>query len=141
VQYVGDRYDVLGLDSTRGRTSNLGAKIRWPWASQREAAEESVSSNRGGGGSYDFDNLSLFMSNLFDICKELVGSSEEHTSFVVAILFDEKIGVFSILECIMRIRDKSVAKAHEDCLKFVEAFVKQIGGRALPHAKFLKVSE
>jgi hypothetical protein len=41
----------------------------------------------------------------------------------------------------MRIRDKSVAKAREDCLKFVEAFVKKIGGRALPHAAFLKVSE
>jgi hypothetical protein len=90
----------------------------------------------GGGGSYDSNNLSLF-----DICKELVGSSKEHTSFAVAILFDEEIGIFSILECIMRIRDKSVAKAREDYLKFVEAFVKQIGGRALPHATFLKVSE
>jgi hypothetical protein len=141
VQYVGDRYDVLNLDSTRGRTSNLGAKTRWPWASQREAAEELVSSNRGGGGSYDSDNLSLFVSDLSDIYKELVGSSEEHTSFAVAILFDEEIGVFSILECIMQIRDKSVAKAREDCLKFVEAFVKQIRGCALPHAAFLKVSE
>jgi hypothetical protein len=110
-------------------------------AALREAAEESVSSSRGGGGSYDSDNLSLFVSDLSDICKELVGSSEEHTSFVVAILFDEEIGVFSILECIMRIRDKSVAKAREDYLKFVEAFVKQIGGRVLPHAAFLKVSE
>jgi len=119
----------------------LGAKTRWPWASQREAAEESVSSNRGGGGSYDSNNLFLFVSNLSDICKELVGFSEEHTSFVVAILFDEEIGVFSIQECIMRICDKSVAKAREDCLKFVEAFVKQIGGCALPHATFLKVSE
>jgi len=141
VQYVGDRYDVLGLDSKRGRISNLGAKTRWPWASQREATEESVSSSKGGEGSYDSDNLSLFVSDLSDICKELVGSLEEHTSFTVAILFDEEIGVFSILECIMRIRDKSVAKACEDCLKFVEAFVKQIGGRALPHAAFLKVSE
>jgi hypothetical protein len=141
VQYVGDRYDVLGLDSTKGRTSNLGAKTRWPWASQREAAEESMSSSRGGGGSYDSDNLSLFVNDLSDICKELVGSSEEHTSFAVVILFDEEIGVFSILECIMRICDKSVAKAREDCLKFVEAFVKQIGGGALPHAAFLKVSE
>ncbi len=141
MQYVGDRYDVLGLDSTRGRTSNLGAKTRWPWASQKEAAKESVSSSRGGGGSYDSDNLSMFVSDLSNICKELVGSSEEHTSFAVAILFDEEIGVFSILECIMRIRDKSVAKAREDYLKFVEAFVKQIGGRALPHVAFLKVSE
>ncbi len=141
MQYVGDRYDVLGLDSTRGRTSNLGAKTRWPWASQREAAEESMSSSRGGGGSYDSDNLSLFVSDFSDICKELIGSSEEHTSFVVTILFNEEIGVFSILECIMRIRDKSVAKAREDCLKFVEAFVKQIGGRALPHVAFLKVIE
>jgi hypothetical protein len=110
-------------------------------AALREAAEELVSSSRGGGGSYDSDNLSLFVSDLSDICKELVGSSEEHTSFIVAILFDEEIGVFSILECIMRIRDKSVAKAREDCLKFVEAFVKQIEGRALPHVAFLKVSE
>jgi predicted hydrolase (HD superfamily) len=110
-------------------------------AALREVAEESVSSSKGGGGSYDSDNLSLFMSNLFDICKELVGSSEEHTSFAIAILFDEEIGVFSILECIMRICDKSVAKAREDCLKFVEAFVKQIGGRVLPHATFMKVSE
>ncbi len=110
-------------------------------AALREAAEESVSSSRGGGGSYDSDNLSLFVSDLSDICKELVGSSEEHTSFVVAILFDEEIGVFSILECIMRIRDKNVAKACEDYLKFVEAFVKQIGGCALPHAAFMKVSE
>ncbi len=110
-------------------------------AALREATEESVSSSSGGGGSYDFDNLSLFVSDLSDICKELVGSSEEHTSFVVAILFDEEISVFSILECIMRICDKSVAKAREDCLKFVEAFVKQIGGCALPHAAFLKVNE
>ncbi len=110
-------------------------------ATLREATEESVNSSRGGGGSYDSNNSSLFVSDLSDICKELVGSSEQHTSFAVAILFNEKIGVFSILECIMRIRDKSVAKAHEDCLKFVEAFVKQIGGRALPHAAFLKVSE
>jgi hypothetical protein len=111
-------------------------------AALRDAAEESVSSRGGGGGgSYDSDNLSLFVSDLSDICKQLVGSSEEHTSFAVAILFDEEIGVFSILECIMRIRDKNVAKAREDCLKFVEAFVKQIGGRALPHAAFLKVSE
>jgi hypothetical protein len=110
-------------------------------AALRDAAEESVSSRGGGGGSYDSDNLSLFVSDLSDICKELVGSSEEHTSFAVVILFDEEIGIFSILECIMRIRDKSVAKACEDCLKFVEAFVKQIGGRALPHAAFLKVSE
>ncbi len=141
MQYVGDQYDVLGLDSTRGKTSNLGAKTRWPWASQREAAEESVSSRRRGGGSYDSDNLSLFVSDLSDICKELVGFSKEHTSFAVAIMFDEEIGVFSILECIMRIHDKSVTKAREDCLKFVEAFVKQIGGRALPHVAFLKVSE
>ncbi len=141
MQYVGDRYDVLGLDSTRGKTSNLGAKTRWPWASQREAAEESMSSSRGGGGSYDSDNLSLFVSDFSDICKELIGSSEEHTSFAVTILFNEEIGVFNILECIMRIRDKSVAKAREDCLKFVEAFVKQIGGRALPHVAFLKVIE
>jgi hypothetical protein len=70
-------------------------------AALKEAAEESVSSSRGGGGSYDSDNLSLFVSDLSDICKELVGSSEEHTSFVVAILFDEEIGVFSIMECIM----------------------------------------
>ncbi len=110
-------------------------------AALKEAAEESVSNSRGGGGSYDSNNLSLFVSNLFDICKELVGSSEEHTSFVVTIMFDEEIGIFSILECIMRIHDKSVAKACENCLKFVEAFVKQIGGRALPHAAFLKVSE
>jgi len=81
------------------------------------------------------------VSDLTDICKELVGSSKEHMSFTVAILFDEEIGVFSILECIMQIHDKSVAKAREDCLKFVEAFVKQIGGRVLPHAAFLKVSE
>jgi hypothetical protein len=65
-------------------------------AALREAAEESASSSRGGGGSYDYDNFSLFVSDLFDICKELVGSSEEHTSFAVAILFDEEIGVFSI---------------------------------------------
>jgi hypothetical protein len=110
-------------------------------AALREAVEESMSSSRGGGGSYNSDNLSLFVSDLSDICKELVGSSKEHTSFVVAILFDEEIGVFNILECIMRIRDKSVAKAREDCLKFVEAFVKQIGGRAFPHVAFLKVSE
>ncbi len=110
-------------------------------AALREATEESMSSSRGGGGSYDSDNLSLFVSDLSNICKELVGSSEEHTSFTVAILFDEEIGVFSILECIMRICDKSVAKAREDYLKFVEAFVKQIGGHALPHAAFLKVSE
>jgi hypothetical protein len=110
-------------------------------AALRDAAEESVSSRGGGGGSYDSDNLSLFVSDLSDICKELVGSSEEHTSFAVAILFDEEIGVFSILECIMRIRDKNIAKAREDCLKFVEGFVKQIGGRALLHAAFLKVSE
>jgi hypothetical protein len=70
-------------------------------AALREAAEESVSSSKGGGGSYDSDNLSLFVSDLSDICKELVGSLEEHTSFAVAILFDEEIGVFSILECIM----------------------------------------
>ncbi len=114
MQYVGDRYDVLGLDSTKGRTSNLGAKTRWPWASQREATEESMSNSRGGGGSYNSDNLSLFVSDFSDICKELVGSSEEHTSFTVAIMFDEEIGVFSILECIMRICDKGVAKAHED---------------------------
>ncbi|CAM6027829.1 unnamed protein product [Sphagnum balticum] len=88
-------------------------------AALREAAEESVSNNRGGGGSYDSDNLSLFVSDLSNICKELVGSLEEHTSFAIVILFDEKIGVFSILECIMRIRDKSVAKTCEDCLKFV----------------------
>jgi len=100
-----------------------------------------MSSSRGGGGSYDSDNLSLFVSDLSDICKELVGSSEKHMSFAVAILFNEEIGVFSILECIMRIRDKSVVKTREDCLKFVEAFVKQIAGRALPHAAFLKVSE
>ncbi len=105
-------------------------------AALREATKESVSSSRGGGGSYDSDNLSLFVSDLSVICKELVGSSEEHTSFAVAIMFDEEIGVFSILECIMQIRDKSVAKAREDYLKFVEAFVKQIGGRALPHAAF-----
>ncbi len=110
-------------------------------AALREAAKESVSSSRGGGGSYDSDNLSLFVSDLFNICKELVGSSEEHTSFAVAILFDEDIGIFNILKCIMQIRDKSFTKAREDCLKFVEAFVKQIGGRALPHATFLKASE
>jgi len=95
-----------------------------------------VSSNKGGGGSYDSNNLSLFMSDLSDICKKLVGSSEEHTFFTITILFDEEIGVFSILECIMRIRDKSVAKARENCLKFVEAFVKQIGGVLFPMQHF-----
>jgi len=79
----------------------MGKKLEDCLAALKEAAEESVSSSRGGGGSYDSDNLSLFVSDLSNIYKELVGSSEEHTSFVVAILFDEEIGVFNIMECIM----------------------------------------
>lgn len=98
-------------------------------ASLRDAAELA----RGG----EYTDLAPYVADLSDICGNLV--SDDDISFAIANVFDEEIGVFSVVESLMPVRDRHVAKGRELCLNFLSTFVKKIGGRAHPYAAILKV--
>lgn len=99
-------------------------------ASLRDAAD----SVRSSGG---FVDLAPYVVDFSELCKDLY--SDEDISYAIAIVFDEDTGIFSILESLLRVRDKSVVRARESCWSFLALFIKKIGPRALHYAALLKV--
>lgn len=98
-------------------------------ASLRDAAD----SVRSSGG---FVDLAPYVVDFSELCKDLY--SDEDISYAIAIVFDEDTGIFSILESLLRVRDKSVVRARESCWSFLALFIKKIGPRALHYAALLK---
>lgn len=96
--------------------------------------KEEAEAARAGDLSSDLNSL---IKDVFDLCKQAV--SDEDVSFSIAVIFDKENGIFSVLDLIMAIKEKTVVKARESCCTFLAAFIEQIGDRALPHAAVLKV--
>lgn len=98
------------------------------------ALKDEAEAARMGASASDLNSL---ISDVADLCKQAL--SDEDVSFALALVFDREDGIFSIVQLLLSIKERSVVKARETSLNFVSEFIEKVGERILPHVSFLKV--
>ncbi|OAE24558.1 hypothetical protein AXG93_2415s1380 [Marchantia polymorpha subsp. ruderalis] len=84
------------------------------------ALKDEAEAARMGASASDLNSL---ISDVADLCKQAL--SDEDVSFALALVFDREDGIFSIVQLLLSIKERSVVKARETSLNFVSEFIEK----------------